>query len=94
METESGDFDILRNKELIEKENKFYELVSTIEKNHKEYFEKRPPKYVNEEHDKLRNHYTYLQYSNTAAIEFKENTDLADNIKTEVENAFKKVFGQ
>ena len=94
MKNEPGDFDILRNKELIELENKFDELVSTIENNHKEYFEKRPARYADEKHDRLQNHFNFHQHANTARILFLEKSDLDGNIRLEVENAFKKLFGQ
>ena len=62
--------------------------------NHKEYFEKRPAKYADENHDRLQNHFNFHQYANTARILFLEKSDLDVNIRLEVENAFKKVFGQ
>lgn len=93
MDTEEiNDFDMLRNKKIIEMEKLFQKRLDEIEKKHIEYFLKRPPLRHLDEHDRLYNHYVYHQYDQYAKLDWLENSDLIPTIKKEVEETFKEIF--
>jgi len=93
METEeTNDFDILQGKKINDMERLFKKRIEEIETNHKDYFNKRSPKYSTDEGDKLYNHYIYHQSGDYARLIWLDTSDLDQNIKEEVESAFKEIF--
>jgi len=93
METEeTNEFVILRGKKINDMERLFEKRLAEIESNHKDYFLKRPATMQADEHDTLHSHYIYHQSGEYAKIFWLENSDLNQNIKDEVENAFKEIF--
>jgi hypothetical protein len=73
-------------------ERLFKKRIEEIEFKHKDYFHKRPPKYLTDEGDRLYNHYIYQQFGNYAKLVWLDASELDQNIKDEVENAFKDIF--
>lgn len=68
--------------------------VDEIESTHKNYFLERSPKYPTDDGDKLHNHFSYYQSDDQASIIWLHSSDLDQNIKGEVEKAFREIFLQ
>ncbi len=87
-----NDFDFLRGKKINDVERQFKKRIEEIETAHKDYFSKRPPKYSDDEGDKLYNHYMYHQSAGQARLIWEDTSNLDPNIKEEVESAFMEIF--
>ena len=88
----SNEFDILRGTKINEMERLFQQRLDEIETAYLGYFHQRPSKKATDECDKLHNHYVYHQSGNQSRLFWLDNSDLDQNIKDEVESAFKKIF--
>jgi len=83
-----------RNQEQIELENKFQKKVDIIESKYLPFFEKNKPVLSFEQNDKLKYHFDFfVDYkTNFYQMTWNENSNLSQDLKDEVETAFKETF--
>lgn len=83
-----------RSKEQIEMESSFADKVSKIELAHKDFFDNNKPTLPIGEPDSLRSHFDYSLINGFAKIAWSEKSNLSQDIKDEVESAFRETFVQ
>lgn len=89
---ETNDFNFLRGKRINDMERLFQKRLDEIEQRHMDYFSKRLPKVQSDQHDRLHHHYNYYQSGDQASISWRDDSDLDQSIRNEVENVFKETF--
>jgi hypothetical protein len=71
----------------------FKSELSQVETKYEEYFSQRPPKYANQKHDILSNHY-FMQWDNgSIRFTFLPDSDLMRDIQEECVKVFNRRFG-
>ena len=83
--------ELFYGKELTEKQEQFKKELDQIEKKHIEYFQARETDRP-QPHDLLHNHYIILTSNGSVMFNFTPGSDLAENIKDECTEAFKRVY--
>jgi hypothetical protein len=75
------------------KNEEFIKEMIEIENRHIEFFNKRPPKFSSDEHDRLHDH--WILYNDNALIKFGfgPDSDIPDYIKNECIDVFIRIFG-
>ena len=88
---EKSDMDF-RSVQQIELESKFENLIDAIDLKHTAYFSARKSIIPSENKDTIRNHYVYRFTNGVASVNFRNDSDIEQDIKDEVYDAFRQSF--
>ena len=84
---------LLCGEDYYNKNEEFIKEMSEIENKHIEFFNKRPPKFSLDKHDRLHNHWILYHDNLLIKFGFEPDSDVPDYIKTECNQVFTRIFG-
>jgi hypothetical protein len=85
-------YELFVGKERFKKERQFEKELLRIEEEYIDFFKSRPPKYKDEEHDRLHNHYLILGDNNILRFGFENESELPYELIIKCNKAFNDIF--